>query len=281
MRLRAVLANVLRPSSIVWRSESVGARSRTIGRRSRRPGRAPSPRFLGASHGASVALAPDPQNGRSLRRAYAVAAVPTWVTTGVISLAGSHDRLEAKGPGRWRTVKAASRRSRSRAARALTAASGPAATCFKAIMARRGDEAREFKTMHRLAQNRRLQAKNAPRCRLLILFPSSAVRPPRTSRFLSCNQAVGVLRLAIPARPFAKVRSDKIRTKNPGKMFRCRIVAVIARRPRWPQVRRVSPDRAKSGRRSCDGCARCLQIERRKATSRWVSVERGNVRCCG
>ncbi len=38
----------------------------------------------------------------------------------------------------------------------------------------------------RLAQNRRLQAKNAPRCKLLILFPSSAVRPGRTSRLLSC-----------------------------------------------------------------------------------------------
>ena len=42
-----------------------------------------------------------------------------------------------------------------------------------------------------------------------------------------------------------------------------------------------SPDRPRPGRRSCGGCACCLQIERRKATSRRVSVGRGNVRCCG
>jgi len=37
-----------------------------------------------------------------------------------VALMWSHDRLAAKEPGRWRSVKAASRRSRSRVARALT-----------------------------------------------------------------------------------------------------------------------------------------------------------------
>jgi hypothetical protein len=40
-------------------------------------------------------------------------------------------------------------------------------------------------------------------------------------------------------------------------------------------------DRAKPGRRSCDGCAPCLQIGRRNATSGRVSVGRGKVRYCG
>jgi len=40
--------------------------------------------------------------------------------TGAISLTGSHNRMAAQEPGRRRPVKAASRRSRSRTARALT-----------------------------------------------------------------------------------------------------------------------------------------------------------------
>jgi hypothetical protein len=44
----------------------------------------------------------------------------TTSATGAISLTGSHDRMAAQGPDRCRAVKAVSRRSRSRAARALT-----------------------------------------------------------------------------------------------------------------------------------------------------------------
>jgi hypothetical protein len=42
------------------------------------------------------------------------------VATGALSLTESHERLEAKEQGRRRSVKAVSRRSRSRGARALT-----------------------------------------------------------------------------------------------------------------------------------------------------------------
>jgi hypothetical protein len=72
----------------------------------------------------------------------------------------------------------------------------------------------------RLARNHRLKAKNAPRCKLLMLFSSSPVRPERTSRLLSCHRSVGGLRPASPALSFAKLRSDKNQAKRPGSSSR-------------------------------------------------------------
>jgi hypothetical protein len=82
--------------------------------------RAVSPQFLGTRHGASVAGTANPQNGRSLRRA-------TLQLRALLALRWERhrsrqasDRLAAKGLGRGMPVKAVSRRSRARAARALT-----------------------------------------------------------------------------------------------------------------------------------------------------------------
>src|SRR5712691_4111138 len=62
------------------------------------------------------------------------------VATGAISLTGSHDRMAAQEPGRRRPVKAASRRSRSRTARALTglrrSGSGSAKRSWLGVFAR-------------------------------------------------------------------------------------------------------------------------------------------------
>jgi hypothetical protein len=80
---------------------------------------------------------------------------------------------------------------------------------FQAIMASPGDEVQESTMMQRLAQNRRLQARNALRCKLLILLRSSAARPRRRLRLLSCNPSVGCLRRVNRALSFAKMRSDK------------------------------------------------------------------------
>jgi hypothetical protein len=99
----------------------------------------------------------------------------------------------------------------------------------------------------------------------------------RTSRLLSCIPAVGALRPAGSALRFAKMRSDKNQMTRPGGSLRadslqpaCRLLAAACAS--------CSSDRPRPGGTSCGGCARCLQIERRKATSGPVSV---NVRCCG
>ena len=46
----------------------------------------------------------------------------------------------------------------------------------------------------------RVQAENAPRCKTLTSCASSALRPGRTLRLLSCHRPVGGLRPAVPAR---------------------------------------------------------------------------------
>src|SRR5215471_1540074 len=83
--------------------------------------------------------------------------------------------------------------------------------------------------LHRLAQNCRLRAKSAPRRGELILMPSSALRPGRTSRLLSCYQAVNGLRLAGPALSFAKPPSDKNQDKQNASRFRADLAQLIPR----------------------------------------------------
>jgi hypothetical protein len=66
---------------------------------------------------------------------------------------------------------------------------------------------------------RTLRVKNAHCAKVLILPRFSLVRPGRNVRLLSCHRSVGVLLLAVPARPFAKLRLHKIRTKRLGEGF--------------------------------------------------------------
>jgi len=140
--------------------------------------------------------------------------------TGSTSLMGCRDRLEAREPGGRKPVKAASRRSRARAARALTGSRPPGNGWLQAAWLGAADEVRDSMILHRLAPNRRLRAKSAPRCNELILLPSSTHRPERTSRLLSCHRPVGGLRLAVPARSLAKLRSNKSSDPYLGSKFR-------------------------------------------------------------
>jgi len=97
---------------------------------------------------------------------------------------------------------------------------------------------------------------------------------------LSCHRSVGVLHLAKRARSFDRLRSDKKQTEHPDSRFRTSSLQ---------SIRRILGDRAcvtcrrssETKRRSCGGRARCLQIERRTATSRRLSIGRGSVRCWG
>lgn len=126
---------------------------------------------------------------------------------------------------------------------------------------------------HRFAQNRRLQAKNAPRCKLLMLFPSSAVRPERTSRLLSCHRSVGGLLPAFPARPFAKLRSDKKSNQTPDSSFRASSLQSI-RRIFGDRARHASPDRAKP---SAGAAAAVLVVCRSGAGRRQADASRSDV----
>jgi hypothetical protein len=98
---------------------------------------------------------------------------------------------------------------------------------------------------------------------------------------LSRHRSVGGQHSAVPPRSFAKLRSDNDQTKHPGSRVRAGSLQVDIPTLQWTKVHHVPPDRPKPGRRSCGGCARCLQIGRRKATSRRDSVGRGNGRSCG
>ena len=86
------------------------------------------------------------------------------------------------------------------------------------------DEVPNSTMAQRLARNHRLKAKNAPRCKLLMFFPSSPVRPGRTSRLLSCLRSVSGVHPASPALSFAKLRSEKT-GDAPGQQFACRLIA--------------------------------------------------------
>src|SRR5437870_5114461 len=50
---------------------------------------------------------------------------------------------------------------------------------------------------------------SAPRAEYLICLCFSAAQPPRTSWLLSCHRSVGGLGLAVPAKSFANLRSNK------------------------------------------------------------------------
>jgi hypothetical protein len=58
-------------------------------------------------------------------------------------------------------------------------------------------------------RNRTSRVKNAHCAKVLILPRFSLVRPGRNVRLLSCPRSVGGLGLAVPARSYAKLRSDK------------------------------------------------------------------------
>jgi hypothetical protein len=142
--------------------------------------------------------------------------------------------MAAKGPGRRRPVKTASRRSRSRTARALTGLrrSGSGASIGRPrrsnLYASDG-EVREVLAFQQVGQTRRLWCKNAPRANCLICLFSSVAQPPRTSPLLSCHRSVGGLGLAVPAQSLAKLRTGKKQTKHCGSGFRAGSLQSICR----------------------------------------------------
>jgi hypothetical protein len=91
------------------------------------------------------------------------------------------------------------------------------------------DEVHELSLVQWVGRIGRLSCFLAPRAECLICLCFSAARPPRTSRLLSCHRSVGGLLLAVPARCFAKLRSDKNQTKHPGSRFRAGSLQSICR----------------------------------------------------
>jgi hypothetical protein len=105
---------------------------------------------------------------------------------------------------------------------------------------RRACEVQVVSIFHGVMWIRRLSCLIAPRAKCLICLLSCATRPPRTSRLLSCHRSGGSLLLAVPARPFAKLRSDKNQTKRPGAGFRAGSLQSICRVFGGPHARHVS-----------------------------------------
>jgi hypothetical protein len=89
------------------------------------------------------------------------------------------------------------------------------------------------------------------------------------------HRSVGGLRPAVPTLSFAELRSDKNHAKHPGSIFRADTLQALCRLFGGS----CSPDGPKPGRRSCNGCGRCLQVGRRSTTSTRRSF--GRVRFCG
>lgn len=145
----------------------------------------------------------------------------------------SLDGLEAKEPGRCRPVKAASRRSRARLARALTGLRrsgsgspgdhGSDLLSIGVIQARGAPDAMEnlgaacfldrgSTSTPRVVPWQAVQKRCADRC----------LRPKptgRTSRLLSCHLSVGGRLPAVPTRCFAKLRSDMTQILRLGSSF--------------------------------------------------------------
>jgi hypothetical protein len=98
----------------------------------------------------------------------------------------------------------------------------------------------------------------------------SAARPCRTLRLLSCHRSVDVLRLASPARSFAKLRSDKNRAKRPGEGFRAESLQPLCRffdRQKWIMFAdRPKPER----RRLCALFANRAQESDRQVGLGWT-----------
>jgi hypothetical protein len=166
--------------------------------------------------------------------------------------------MAAQESDRRRPVKAASRRSRSRTARALTglgrsgnsAQSGmvlcPLNCCAKASLlevssARNGRINVDFAWFLR---NRTLRVKNAHCAKVLILPRVSHVRPGRNVRLLFCHRSVGGRLPAVPVRSFAKLRSERKPDQAPGSRFRAGSLQSTCR---------IFGDRT---------CVTCRQIER-------------------
>jgi len=161
-----------------------------------------------------------PQNGRSPRRARRLS---ICVVPGALS---HREAMVAwrQGAGPAKPVRVASRRSRARAARALTGFDGLAAHRTKRSWLGAVDEVYESMILDILAQNCRLRAKSAHRCSKLILLPSSTHQPGRTSRLLSCYRSVGSLHAASLALYCANLRSDRKPMMAPEQQFACRLI---------------------------------------------------------
>ena len=106
-------------------------------------------------------------------------------------------------------------------------------------------------------------------------FSSSPTAPHIAAFYLAIARSA-VCFPPVPARSFAKLRSDKKQTKHPAAdsaQVRCSRYAesLVTARPSRAATS------SEAGRRSCGGRARCLQIGRRKSTSRGVSAGRGSV----
>jgi hypothetical protein len=164
-----------------------------------------------------------------------------------MSLTESHDRLQGAGPsevgqGRKPAARSASldglQTVRQRfAERSWLGVSSVSTSCARSL----SSEVREAMILHRLAQDRRLWVKNAPHRKVLIFRHSSAVRPGRTSRLLSCHRSVGGRRRANPALSFAKSRSGDNQAKRPRNSFRADSLQLSCRLLGGQHARYVRP----------------------------------------
>jgi hypothetical protein len=91
-----------------------------------------------------------------------------------------------------------------------------------ATYARACDKCREVQELalaQGVGRTGRLSRFFAPRVKCLTCLQFCSTRPPRTSRLLSCHRSVDGWHPDVPARPFAKLRSDKKQAKYPGSSF--------------------------------------------------------------
>ncbi len=109
-------------------------------------------------------------------------------------------------PGQATPVKAGSRRSRARGARALTGVAGPASPRCRSPMSRQSRaHCADF-----LSAKEKLDSRKVRSCQKSCDKPrTSHDRPRRTLRLLSCYQAVDVRRLVGSTKSFDKLRRDK------------------------------------------------------------------------
>jgi hypothetical protein len=97
---------------------------------------------------------------------------------------------------------------------------------FQAIMASPGDEVQESTMMQRLAQNRRLQARNAPRCKYFFALPPS-------DRTAGCGFYLAIRRSAACAASIVRCPSQKCDLIKPREAsrqhFGFRLIAALVR----------------------------------------------------
>jgi hypothetical protein len=177
---------------------------------------------------------------------------------------GSHDRLEAREPGSRKPVKAASRGSRARAARALTGLRRAGSGSRQAIMdrrSRRGARISDFVQPCAMSQTASQKRTSLQQADAIAFFhsPTGAHIAP-----FILPSSVGGLLPAVAARSSDKLRLDK---NGPGtrQQIPRKFIAADSTNLWSPRVRHVLLAHAKPGRRSCGAAVPV----RNPLTERW------------